>query len=585
METVKQSFGICVTYTYPIASGMVFATLLVCCCSSLNIRARPLVHNSPFLSIWNAPTELCTERTGVQLDMNFFSFIGSTLKTATGQNITLFYPDRLGYYPYKNEITGEALNGGLPQLSLLENHLKKAKEDIQFYIPSDEQFGLAVIDWENWRPVWIRNWGSKDIYRQESIELVQQRDLSLSEAEARIIAKMEFEAAAKSIMLESLKLGIEMKPNRLWGYYLYPDCYNYDYKQNPHNYTGTCLDIEIERNNELNWLWEKSTALYPSIYLETALRSSRNAQLFVRNRVQEAIRISYVSNATHPLPVFVYTRPVFTDVYEEYLSQDDLVNTIGESAALGASGIVIWGDMNLTQNKNTCRTLDNYLRRTLTPYLINVTMAARICSQVLCQDSGACVRKKWNSSDYLHLNPDNIVIQMTKDGKYTLQGQPAFQDLQTFIEKFDCRCYAGQSCEPRADINDIHYLHVCISQDICIQISSNALFNIEDSEEKILSNRTVFLLPSQIKVTLSTHPETDDFQSTFGNNILNATIAKHSTVTAVTRYDLEANDTRTSSSSSSDKITMFNLLSLILIFRTLIQMIYESENILFSGCV
>uniref|UniRef100_A0A8B9MUG4 Hyaluronidase n=1 Tax=Accipiter nisus TaxID=211598 RepID=A0A8B9MUG4_9AVES len=429
METLRQiqSFGICVTCTYPIASGMVFATLLVSCCSSLNIRARPLVSNSPFLSIWNAPTELCTERTGVQLDMRFFSLIGSTLKTSIGQNITLFYPDRLGYYPYKNEVTGEAFNGGLPQLLLLENHLKKAKEDIQFYIPSDEQFGLAVIDWENWRPVWIRNWGSKDIYRQESIELVQQRDLSLSEAEARNIAKMEFEAAAKSIMLESLKLGIEMKPNRLWGYYLYPDCYNYDYKQNPHNYTGTCLDIEIERNNELNWLWEKSTALYPSVYLETALRSSRNAQLFVRNRVQEAIRISYVSNSTHPLPVFLaYISMILLHIS----SQDDLVNTIGESAALGASGIVIWGDMNLTQNKNTCRTLDNYLRRTLTPYLINVTMAARICSQVLCQDSGACARKKWNSSDYLHLNPDNI-------------------DLQTFIENFDCHCYAGHSCEPR----------------------------------------------------------------------------------------------------------------------------------------
>ncbi|KAF1485673.1 Hyaluronidase PH-20, partial [Pygoscelis antarcticus] len=488
------------------ASSMVFATLLVSCCSSLNIRARPLVSNSPFLSIWNAPTELCTERTGVQLDMKFFSLIGSTLKTSIGQNITLFYPDRLGYYPYKNEVTGETFNGGLPQLSLLENHLKKAKEDIQFYIPSDEQFGLAVIDWENWRPVWIRNWGSKDIYRQESIELVQQRDLSLSEAEAKTIAKMEFEAAAKSIMLESLKLGIEMKPNRLWGYYLYPDCYNYDYKQNPHNYTGTCLDIEIERNNELNWLWEESTALYPSVYLETALRSSRNAQLFVRNRIQEAIRISYVSNSTHPLPVFVYTRPVFTDVYEEYLSQDDLVHTIGESAALGASGIVIWGDMNLTQNKNTCRTLDSYLRRTLTPYLINVTMAARICSQVLCQDSGACARKRWNSSDYLHLNPENIVIQMTKDGKYTLQGQPAFQDLQTFIEKFDCHCYAGHSCEPRVDVSDIHYLHVCISEDICIHISSNSLSNIEASEEKILSNRTVFSFTSQSKVTLSTHP-------------------------------------------------------------------------------
>ncbi|NWX84801.1 HYALP Hyaluronidase, partial [Nothoprocta ornata] len=485
------------------ASCMVFS-LLVSCCSSLNVRARPFISNSPFISIWNAPTELCAERTGVQLDMDFFSLTGSTLKTSVGQNITLFYPDRLGYYPYKNEITGEAVNGGLPQLSVLENHLKKAKEDIQFYIPSDEQIGLAVIDWENWRPVWIRNWGSKDIYRQESIELVQQRDLSLSEAEARTIAKLEFETAAKSIMLESLKLGIAMKPNRLWGYYLYPDCYNYDYKQNPHNYTGTCLDIEIARNNELNWLWEKSTALYPSIYLETALRSSRNARAFVRNRVQEAIRISYVSNSTHPLPVFVYTRPVFTDVYEEYLSQEDLVNTIGESAALGASGIVIWGDLNLTQNKNTCRTLDNYLRGTLTPYLINVTMAMKICSQVLCQDLGACARKKWNSSDYLHLNSENIVIQMTKDGKYTLQGQPTFQDLQMFIEKFECRCYAGYSCEPRVDIKDIHYLHACISEDLCIHISSNLFSNIEAARGTIPSNRTIFSFTSPSKMTLST---------------------------------------------------------------------------------
>uniref|UniRef100_A0A8C9G5I6 Hyaluronidase n=1 Tax=Pavo cristatus TaxID=9049 RepID=A0A8C9G5I6_PAVCR len=576
METLRQiqNFGICVTCTYPIASGMVFTILLVSCCSSLNMRARPLISNSPFLSIWNAPTELCTEKIGVQLDMSFFSLIGSTLKTSIGQNITLFYPDRLGYYPYKNEVTGEAFNGGLPQLALLENHLKKAKEDIQFYIPSDEQFGLAVIDWENWRPVWIRNWGSKDIYRQESIELVQQRDVSLSEAEARTIAKKEFEAAARSLMLESLKLGIAMKPNRLWGYYLYPDCYNYDYKQNPHNYTGTCLDIEIARNNELNWLWEKSTALYPSVYLETALRSSRNAQLFVRNRVQEAIRVSYVSNSTHPLPVFVYTRPVFTDLYEEYLSQV----SGGEVKDCGPSDCLVSGTLpnpgqSITEHCSPLRaylTLDNYLRKTLTPYLINVTMAARICSQVVCQDSGACARKKWNSNDYLHLNPENIVIRMTKDGKYTLQGQPAFQDLQTFIEKFDCHCYAGHNCEPRVDINDIHYLRACISEEICIQISSNSFSNIDSSIEKNLSNRTVFPLASQSKVTLSTHPEIDDFHPATGNNILHLTTAEYNTVTAATRYDIEANDTCSFGSSISYKINMFNLFFLILILRTLI---------------
>ncbi|KYO47523.1 hyaluronidase PH-20 isoform C [Alligator mississippiensis] len=298
--------------------------------------------------------------------MRLFHFTGSTLKTSTGQNITIFYADRLGYYPYKDENTGDMYYGGLPQTVCLELHLKKAKDDIHFYIPSDEQVGLAVIDWENWRPTWKRNWGPKDVYRQESVQYVQQRDLNLSETEVRIAAKMEFEAAAKSLMLQSLKLGISMKPNRLWGYYLYPDCYNYDYKQNPDSYTGSCLDIEIARNNELNWLWDESTALYPSVYLEAALKSSKNAPLFVRNRVQEAIRVSNVSNSTYPIPVFVYTRPVFTDLYQEYLSQDDLVNTIGESAALGASGIVIWGDINLTLSEVFCfRMIDDSILSSL----------------------------------------------------------------------------------------------------------------------------------------------------------------------------------------------------------------------------
>lgn len=220
--------------------------------------------------------------------------------------------------------------------------------------------------------------------------------------------------------------------------------------------------------------------------------------------------------------------------------------------------------------QNTCRTLDNYLRKTLTPYLINVTMAARICSQVVCQDSGACARKKWNSNDYLHLNPENIAIQMTKDGKYTLQGQPAFQDLKTFVEKFDCHCYAGHSCEPRVDINDIHYLRACISEEICIQISSNSFSNIDSSKEKNLSNRTVFPLASQSKVTLSTHPEIGDFQPATGSNILHLTTAEYNTVTAATRYDVEANDTCSFGSSTSYRINIFNLFFLILILRTLI---------------
>uniref|UniRef100_A0A8D0L6D2 Hyaluronidase n=1 Tax=Sphenodon punctatus TaxID=8508 RepID=A0A8D0L6D2_SPHPU len=473
----------------------IFIILLATQCSSVKIRARPLIPNSPFLSIWNAPTELCTNRIGTQLDLSLFHFVGSTLKTSTQQNITIFYEDRLGCYPYKDESTGETFNGGIPQLCPMEHHLKKARDDINFYIPSDEEVGLTVIDWENWRPIWIRNWGSKDTYREESVEFVQQRDLSLSETQATMIAKMEFEAAAKSLMLETLTLGKSMKPNRLWGYYLFPDCYNYNYNQNPQNYIGTCSDAEIARNNELNWLWEESTALYPSIYLETALRSSKNAPLFVRNRVQEAIRVSNTNKLTQPLPVFVYTRPVFTDFYTEYLSQDDLVNTIGECAALGVSGVVIWGDLTLTQSETTCMSLDIYLRRTLNPYIINVTMAAKICSQVLCQDLGACARKNWDSSDYLHLNPESFVIQTTGNGKYVVQGQPTFQDLQQLMENFHCRCYAGHRCKPAVNINDISYINVCISEDICIGASLSSFPDLEIPDRRISSRTNNFSLP------------------------------------------------------------------------------------------
>ncbi|XP_019399001.1 PREDICTED: hyaluronidase PH-20 [Crocodylus porosus] len=570
MEDIRQVQTFCSIVVHKGASCLVFIIVVVTCCSSLNIRAPPLIPNSPFLSIWNAPTELCTEKTGEQLDMRLFRFTGSTLKTSTGQNITIFYADRLGYYPYKDENTGEMYYGGLPQMVCLELHLKKAKDDIHFYIPSDEQVGLAVIDWENWRPTWIRNWGPKDVYRQESVQYVQQRDLNLSETEVRVAAKMEFEAAAKSLMLQSLKLGISMKPNRLWGYYLYPDCYNYDYKQNPDSYTGSCLDIEIARNNELNWLWEESTALYPSVYLEAALRSSKNAPLFVRNRVQEAIRVSYVSNSTYPIPVFAYTRPVFTDLYREYLSQDDLVNTIGESAALGASGIVIWGDINLTLSENTCRTLSSYLRDTLNPYIINVTMAAKICSQALCKDSGACVRKNWNTSDYLHLNPENFVIWTTKDGKYAIKGQPTFQDLQQLIDKFDCRCYAGYRCEPRVDVNDIHHISSCISQDICVQVSLNALSNIEASEGRTFSNTSISSFTPQKNMKLPVHNEMEDDQPPVWNNVNSVSTAGPRNVSISSSSDIKTIIIHNFNSSSSDEMRLLNLVCLILLLKKLI---------------
>ncbi|XP_007944947.1 hyaluronidase PH-20 [Orycteropus afer afer] len=490
------------------AAQAVFAFLLIPCCQTLNFRAPPLIPDVTFLWAWNVPSDLCSTKFAVPLDISLFSLVGNPQRGITGQNLTIFYVDRLGYYPYIDEKTGRSVNGGIPQAASLEKHLTKAREDISYYIPTD-QTGLAVIDWENWRPIWERNWKPKDIYKKVSIEFVQQQNIQLNVIEATKIAKVNFQNAAKSFMQETLKLGKLLRPSHVWGYYLFPDCYNHRYTMP--GYNGSCPDIEKRRNDELNWLWLQSTALFPSIYLKSYLKSSDLAALFVRNRVQESIRLSQVRNAESPLPVFVYTRSVFTDAPLDYLSQGDLVHTLGESIALGVSGAVVWGNTKLTSSWQSCMSLANYLKTTLNPYIINVTLAAKMCSQVLCQEQGVCTRKQWNSTDYLHLNPENFVIHIGKGGQYIVHGKPTPEDLQQFSQNFQCSCYAGFGCKERDDLASIHAINVCTAEGVCIDTFLSEEPKVGSSSHKVensltfsnISNSTPFVTESPFV------PETD----------------------------------------------------------------------------
>ncbi|KAG9489387.1 hypothetical protein GDO78_005396, partial [Eleutherodactylus coqui] len=423
--------------------------------------------SSPFAAIWNAPTELCMRKFRIPIDVSLFETVGSTLPSATSQNITLFYTDRLGYYPYINSATGISYNGGIPQMTNMEQHLKKAREDILHYISSTTQKGLAIIDWEDWRPTWIRNWASKTIYKTHSIDYARQQDLTLDQRSVESTARLQFESAAKQIMLNTLRLGKQLRPNYLWGFYLFPNCQNYDYKQNPHIYTGHCPDIEMLRNDKLRWLWKESTALFPNMYLETALKSSQLGALYTRHRVQEAKRLSRFSKTSHSIPIYMYSRPVFTDQPEKYLTLPDLVNTIGESAALGVHGFIVWGSVNLTRSMNMCNGLNSFIINTLNPYLINVSLSAKLCSAVLCQNNGVCTRKEWNQNTYLHLNEANIAIARYKS-TYKISGSPSLEDLKYYTENFRCHCYAGHKCKRPSDPLKIEPMDVCMSQNICI---------------------------------------------------------------------------------------------------------------------
>ncbi|KAM8751167.1 hyaluronidase-5-like [Acanthopagrus schlegelii] len=413
----------------------------------------PIRPSHPFHFMWNAPTELCDIRFGLPLDLSHFHFVSSTLKTATNQSISIFYTDRFGLFPYVDEDTGEMYDEGLPQLIDMQEHHELAEDDIEYYIPADRP-GLAVLDFEEWRPQWVRNWGSKDIYRQISIETVQKKNASLSEDEAEDRAKIVFERAAKRYFIRSIRIGKRLRPNRLWGYYLYPDCYNYDYNQDMAGFTGECPDIEKGRNDELLWLWRESTALYPSIYLELVLRDSRQARMFVRHRIHEAMRVSTLPNSSYSIPVYAYIRPVYKDSINDYMSEFDLVNTIGEAAALGAAGVISWGDMNVTDTEDSCFDARRHLEQIMNPYILNVSTATRLCSEALCQGRGRCVRKRWDDDVFLHLDPMRYRIQrQRRGGPLTVSGGLSQDDINAFDRSFDCMCYSEEPCRSVLAVN------------------------------------------------------------------------------------------------------------------------------------
>ncbi|TNN84332.1 Hyaluronidase-2 [Liparis tanakae] len=182
------------------------------------------------------------------------------------------------------------------------------------------------------------------------------------------VAQQEFELSARKFMLETMKLAKSLRPNQQWGFYLFPDCYNHDYRSGLKNYTGRCPVVDMARNDQLNWLWMECTAFFPSIYVGSVLASTNDGRLFVRNRM-------------------------------------DLVSTIGESVALGAAGVIFWGDTSYASSYASCSLLNNYLQDQLGRYLLNVTTAAERCSQVVCKSHGRCLRKVPDNDAYLHLSP------------------------------------------------------------------------------------------------------------------------------------------------------------------------------------
>lgn len=212
----------------------------------------------PYTIVWNCATTLCA-RKGFSFNVTKFDILQNYNDSRAGKYITLI--PRVGRFP-QIESSGEYTNGGIPQLGDLVAHVGNVTVDIKNLIPEEDYSGLAVIDFEAWRPLFEHNFDDLEIYQNASIELVKKQNPTWANINESLIvatAKAQWDSAAQMFMESTLMIARQLRPNALWGYYGFPRCFG-------DTVNLECSNDTTAANDQLMWLFEASTAMFPSLY-------------------------------------------------------------------------------------------------------------------------------------------------------------------------------------------------------------------------------------------------------------------------------------------------------------------------------
>lgn len=312
-----------------------------------------------FTTYWNIPSFACSQRYNLPV-LNVterYGIVQNFNDDFRGEQISILYDPGLFPAIFPN---GTYRNGGVPQEGNLRLHLEKFENDVDKYIPDKENSGLAIIDFELWRPVFRQNFGRLLPYKELSTELVVNATANLTEEVARSMADRIFTHAAKMFMLETIKFAKQLRPNAKWGYYGLPHCFN-----GRKNVTEDCEQQIRDENDATQWLYDNSDVILPSIYMSEQIIPC-NRPLMVKGRIRESLRLANNVNQTAKPLVIVYHRFKYPDSLR-YLDKSDHVDTIEAAKEVGADGIVLWGAWKDVNDIDKCMEFYDYLEENLGP--------------------------------------------------------------------------------------------------------------------------------------------------------------------------------------------------------------------------
>lgn len=171
-----------------------------------------------------------------------YGIIQNKNDTFQGNKITILYDP--GSFPaiFKNSSATFLRNGGIPQRGSINKHLKVYLKHLNKFIPDVNYTGLAVIDFEFWRPIFRQNFGTLRTYKTLSFEKEKLKNFHLSKTQIETRASKIFERAARRFMERTLIFSKTQRPNAKWGYYAFPYCFN-------NNGSSRCLS-HVSRKNK-----------------------------------------------------------------------------------------------------------------------------------------------------------------------------------------------------------------------------------------------------------------------------------------------------------------------------------------------
>nr|CDQ04404.1 BMA-CHHY-1 [Brugia malayi] len=322
---------------------------------------------------WNVPTHQCKNWSEIQKPEHYGILVNDEYKFYGNVVVTL-YEEKFGLYPYYKNYSNlsSAVNGGIPQRANLTEHLLKVENDTINAIPNENFDGLAIIDYEKWRPLYEHNWSTKRIYRNASIDYVKERYENITQENATSIAIKEFNEAAMKFLTATIREVKRIRPKALWGFYGMPFC-NYSAGING---TVACGEVYEEFNDRLKPLYMEATALYPSIYLPRR-NSGAGGCLYVTSVLQEAKRCA--EKLKPSVPIFTFTGFEYfpLNLTDPFYTEQDLFNSLHRSFDMGIQGAIIWSTSKDMANR--CLSIGNYIRDHLGPEVENLKKLSEIC--------------------------------------------------------------------------------------------------------------------------------------------------------------------------------------------------------------